>query len=43
MQRRSAVDPVIGGRSLKNGHRMDRGYLVHKQGDAINPVLAAAG
>ena len=41
MKRRSAVEPVIG--HLKNGHRMDRNRLAHKQGDAINPVLAAAG
>ena len=41
MRRRSAVEPVIG--HLKSGHRMDRNYLAHKQGDAINPILAAAG
>ena len=41
MKRRSAVEPVIG--HMKNGHRMDRNRLAHKQGDAINPVLAAAG
>jgi len=41
MKRRSAVEPVIG--HLKNGHRMDRNRLAHAQGDAINPVLAAAG
>ena len=41
MKRRSAVEPVIG--HLKHGHRMDRNYLAHEQGDAINPVLAAAG
>ena len=41
MKRRSAVEPVIG--HLKNGHRMDRNRLAHSQGDAINPVLAAAG
>jgi IS5 family transposase len=41
MKRRSAVEPVIG--HLKNGHRMDRNRLAHKQGDAINPVLAATG
>ncbi len=28
---------------LKSGHRMDRNYLAHEQGDAINPILAAAG
>jgi IS5 family transposase len=41
MKRRSAVEPVIG--HLKHGHLMDRNYLAHEQGDAINPVLAAAG
>ena len=41
MKRRSAVEPVIG--HLKNGHRMDRNRLAHAQGDAINPILAAAG
>ena len=41
MKRRSAIEPVIG--HLKNGHRMDRNRLAHKQGDAINPILAAAG
>ena len=41
MRRRSAVEPVIG--HLKQGHRLDRNYLAHRQGDAINPILAAAG
>lgn len=41
MKRRAAVEPVIG--HMKNGHRMDRNYLAHQQGDAINPILAAAG
>jgi transposase, IS5 family len=41
MKRRSAVEPVIG--HLKNSHRMDRNRLAHAQGDAINPILAAAG
>ncbi len=41
MKRRSAVEPVIG--HMKNGHRMDRNRLAHAQGDAINPILAAAG
>lgn len=41
MKRRSAVEPVIG--HLKAGHRMDRNRLAHRQGDAINPILAAAG
>lgn len=41
MKRRAAVEPVIG--HMKNGHRMDRNHLAHEQGDAINPILAAAG
>ena len=41
MKRRSAVEPVIG--HMKNDHRMDRNRLAHTQGDAINPILAAAG
>jgi IS5 family transposase len=41
MRRRAAIEPVIG--HMKNEHRMDRNYLAHSQGDAINPVLAAAG
>jgi len=40
-KRRAAVEPVIG--HIKNGHLMDRNFLAHKQGDAINPILAAAG
>jgi transposase, IS5 family len=41
MRRRSAVEPVIG--HMKSEHRMGRNYLWHRQGDAINAVLAAAG
>lgn len=41
MRRRAAVEPVIG--HIKNEHRMDRNYLAHSSGDAINAVLAAAG
>jgi hypothetical protein len=41
LRRRSAVEPVIG--HLKSEHRMGRNYLWHRQGDATNPVLAAAG
>lgn len=41
MRRRAAVEPVIG--HIKNEHRMDRNYLFHGSGDAINAVLAAAG
>lgn len=41
MRRRSAVEPVIG--HMKAEHRMGRNYLWHREGDAINAVLAAAG
>jgi IS5 family transposase len=41
MRRRSAIEPVIG--HLKEDHRMDRNYLAHRQGDATNAILAAAG
>jgi len=41
MRRRAAVEPVIG--HIKNQHRMNRNYLAHTRGDAINPILAAAG
>jgi transposase, IS5 family len=41
LRRRSAVEPVIG--HLKSEHRKGRKYLWHRQGDAINAVLAAAG
>jgi transposase, IS5 family len=41
MRRRAAVEPVIG--HMKQDHRMGRNPLAHAAGDAINPVLAAAG
>jgi IS5 family transposase len=41
LRRRSAVEPVIG--HLKSEHRMGLYYLRHRQGDAPNAVLAAAG
>lgn len=41
LRRRSAVEPVI--RHLKSEHRMGRNYLWHRNGDAANAVLAAAG
>jgi IS5 family transposase len=41
LRRRSAIEPVIG--HLKSEHRMGRNYLRHRQGDAANAVLAAAG
>jgi transposase, IS5 family len=41
LRRRSAVEPVIG--HLKSEHRMGRNYFWHREGDAANAVLAAAG
>lgn len=41
LKRRSAVEPVIG--HLKSDHRMERNYLAHASGDAINAILAAVG
>jgi len=53
MRRRSVVEAVNYCRQasqkaaerghLRNGHRMDRNYLAHEQGDAINPIMAAVG
>ena len=40
-KRRAAIEPVIG--HTKNDHRMDRNFLAHRDGDAINAVLAAVG
>jgi len=40
-KRRSAIEPKIG--HLKSDHRMDRNYLLGKQGDQINAVLAGCG
>jgi transposase, IS5 family len=40
-KRRAAIEPVIG--HTKNDHRMGRNFLAHRDGDAINAVLAAAG
>jgi len=40
-RRRAAIEPVIG--HTKEDHRMGRNYLAHREGDAINAVLAAAG
>lgn len=40
-RRRSAVEPVIG--HLKNDNRMDRNYLLGRDGDEINAILAACG
>lgn len=41
MRRCSGVEPVIG--QIKAEHRMGRIYLAGQQGDALNPILAAAG
>jgi IS5 family transposase len=41
LRRRAAVEPVIG--HTKEDHRMGRNYLAHREGDAINAILAAAG
>ena len=41
LKRRAAIEPVIG--HCKEDHRMDRNFLAHREGDAINAVLAAAG
>ena len=39
LKRRAAVEPVIG--HCKDDHRMGRNFLAHREGDAINAVLAA--
>ncbi len=41
LRRRSAVEPVIG--HLKADQRMDRNYLAHQSGDAVNAILGAVG
>jgi len=41
LKRRAAIEPVIG--HCKEEHRMDRNFLAHRDGDAINAVLAGAG
>ncbi len=41
LKRRAAIEPVIG--HCKEDHRMGRNFLAHRDGDAINAVLAAAG
>ena len=40
-RRRAGIEPVIG--HAKEDHRMGRNFLAHREGDAINAVLAAAG
>ncbi len=41
LKRRAAIEPVIG--HCKEDHRMGRNFLAHREGDAINAVLAAQG
>jgi len=41
LKRRQAVEPAIG--HLKADHRMRRNFLKDASGDAMNPILAAAG
>ncbi len=41
LKRRAAIEPVIG--HCKEDHRMGRNFLAHREGDAANAVLAAAG
>jgi transposase, IS5 family len=41
IKRRNAIEPIIG--HLKNDGRMGRNYLKGVAGDAMNPILAAAG
>jgi IS5 family transposase len=41
LRRRAGVEPGIG--HIKGEHRMGRNYLAGREGDAANPVLAAAG
>ena len=41
LKRRAAIEPLIG--HTKEDHRMGRNFLAHREGDAINAVLAAAG
>jgi len=40
-RRRAGIEPVIG--HAKQDHRMGRNCLAHREGDAVNAVLAAAG
>jgi IS5 family transposase len=41
LKRRATIEPLIG--HAKDDHRLGRNFLAHRQGDAINAVLAAAG
>ena len=40
LRRRSAIEPVIG--HLKHDYRMDRNYLLGKDGDRINAILSGS-
>jgi IS5 family transposase len=41
LRRRSAIEPVIG--HLKSDHRLDRNYLLGRDGDRINALLSGCG
>jgi IS5 family transposase len=41
LKRRAAIEPVIG--HCNGEHRMGRNFLAHRNGDAMNAILAAAG
>jgi IS5 family transposase len=41
LKRRAAIEPTIG--HLKSDNRMNRNYLIGREGDKINAVLSAAG
>jgi transposase, IS5 family len=41
VKRRSAIEPVIG--HVKHDHALGRNFLLGKQGDRINALLAACG
>lgn len=41
LRRRSAIEPVIG--HMKSDGRLDRNFLMGKQGDRINAILCGAG
>jgi len=40
LKRRSAIEPVIG--HIKHDHRMERNYLLGKEGDRINATLSGS-
>jgi IS5 family transposase len=41
LRRRAAIEPIIG--HAKSDHRLDRNYLMGKDGDRINAMLSACG